>query len=570
MNTAFFRPKLIECLRSYSRADFIADLIAGLTVGIIALSLSMALGIASERTPGIGIVTAIVAGFLISALSGSKVQIGGPTAAFIPVVVGVAHTYGVNGLVVCTMLAGVFLIAMGVARLGVMIKYIPVPVVVGFTAGIAVYIFSTQVKDFLGLHTAEVVPPEFIGKLEFLWKHAALTHWPSVALGAGSLALIKLWPRSWGRRVPASIVAVVAGTLAVVTLQIPVETIGSRFGLDAIPHGLPAPAWPAFEWAQLGGLVRPAFTIALLAAIESLLCAVVADGMIEDKHDSNTELIAQGVANLGSALFGGLPATGALARTAANVRSGGRTPIAGIIHAGTILGIVLVAAPLARFVPLPVLSAVLVVVALNMGEWHHFARLRRWPRSDAVVYLLTFTLTVLTDITVAVEVGMVLASVLFIRRISETTKLTSVDERDLDYEAPHSLHGKTLPKGVAAFQLMGAFMFGAADRLETALRGSSQRPRVVILGMKRVLALDATGLHALEEFVAELRYHKAQLLIAGAHTQPLMTMAKAGFIEHLGEENFCADMDAAISRALALVEQSAHPNDQEPALVEVR
>jgi SulP family sulfate permease len=565
MSAAFFRPKLLDCLRGYTRADFFADVIAGLTVGIIALSLSMALGIASEGTPGVGIITAIVAGFLISALSGSKVQIGGPTAAFIPVVVGVAHAYGAGGLLVCTMLAGVFLIAMGVARLGVMIKYIPVPVVAGFTAGIAVYIFSTQVKDFLGIRTPDVVPPEFLGKLEFLWSHAGLTQWPSVALAVGALVLIKLWPRRWARRVPAGIVAVVAGTLAVALLQIPVETIGSRFGPDAIPRGLPMPAWPAFEWAQLSGLIRPAFTIALLAAIESLLCAVVSDGMIEDKHDSNTELIAQGVANIGSAFFGGLPATGALARTAANVRSGGRTPIAGIIHAGTVLGIVLVAAPLARFVPLPVLSAVLVVVALNMGEWHHLARLRRWPKSDAVVYVLTFVLTVLTDITIAVEVGMVLAAVLFIRRIGETTKLTSVDDRELDYDAAHSLHGKELPRGVAAFQLMGAFMFGAADRLETALRGSSQRPRVVILGMKRVLALDITGLHALEEFEADLRFHRARLLIAGAHTQPLMTMAKAGFIEHLGEANFCADMNAAISRARELIDEPPAKGDEPPA-----
>jgi SulP family sulfate permease len=562
VKNGLFRPKLLECLRGYSRADFLADLIAGVTVGIIALSLSMALGIASERTPGVGIITCIIAGFLISVLSGSRVQIGGPTAAFIPVVVGVAHAHGAGGLLVCTMLAGVFLIAMGFARLGVMIKYIPVPVVAGFTAGIAVYIFSTQVKDFLGLHTTEATPAEFIGKLTFLWSHAGLVDWPSVALGAGALALIKLWPRRWGRRVPPGIVAVVAGTLVVALLRIPVETIGSRFGPDAIPRGLPAPALPALDWAALSSLVRPAFTIALLAAIESLLCAVVADGMTEDKHDSNTELIAQGVANIGSALFGGLPATGALARTAANVRSGGRTPIAGITHAVTVLAIVLAAAPLARFIPLPVLSAVLVVVALNMGEWHHFARLRRWPKSDAVVYLLTFGLTVLTDITVAVEVGMVLASVLFIRRIAETTKLATVDDRELDYDAPHSLHGKKLPPGVAAFQLMGALMFGATDRLETALRGSSQRPRVVILGMKRVLALDATGLHALEEFEADLRFHHAQLLIAGAHTQPLMTMSRGGFVEHLGEENFCPDMDTALDRARILA--ANHPAGSHP------
>ncbi len=548
-----FRPKLLDCLRDYSRATFFADLIAGLTVGILALSLSMALGIASERTPAVGIVTAIVAGFLIAGLSGSRVQIGGPTAAFIPVVVSVAHEFGASGLLVCTMLAGFVLIAMGVARLGVMIKYIPVPVIAGFTAGIAIYIFSTQVKDFLGLRTTDPVPPEFIGKVEFLWHHLRTIDWPSTTLALAAVALIRLWPQRWAKIMPASIVAVVVGTALVAALHLPVETIGSRFGLDAIPRGLPTPAWPAFDWSQLSGLVRPAITIALLAAIESLLCAVVADGMIEDKHDSNTELIAQGVANIGSAFFGGLPATGALARTAANIRSGGRTPVAGIIHALTILAIVLVAAPLARFIPLPVLSAVLVIVALNMGEWHHFARLRKWPHSDSAVYLLTFALTVLTDITVAVEVGMILAGILFIRRITETTRLASVDERDLDYDPQHSLHGKTLPAGVTAFQLMGALMFGAADRLEAVLRRSGQRPMVIILGMKRVLALDATGLHALEEFEAELRHHGTQLIISGVHTQPFMALSNGGFVSRLGEDNFSADMDAAIARAEQLV-----------------
>ncbi len=550
---SFFRPRLLETLRGYTRADFFADVIAGITVGIVALALSMALGIASDRTPAVGIVTAIVAGFLNAALSGSKVQIGGPTAAFIPVVVGVAQGYGVDGLIVCTLLAGVILIIMGVARFGVMIKYIPMPVVAGFTAGIAIYIFSTQVKDFLGLHIEGNVPAEFIGKMKVLAQNLHTLHGPSVAVASGTLALIKLWPARLARRIPASILAVIAGTLVVAAFQIPVETIGSRFGIDAIPRSLPAPHWPQFDWSQLGALVRPAFTIALLAAIESLLCAVVADGMIEDKHDSNTELCAQGVANIGSALFGGLPATGALARTATNVRSGARTPIAGIVHSLTILAIVLVAAPLARFIPLPVLSAVLVVVALNMGEWHHFARLRHWPMSDVAVYLLTFVLTVLTDITIAVEVGMVLAAVLFIRRIAETTKITSVDERDLDYDPEHSLRGKTLPPGVAAFQLQGAFMFGAADRLETVLRRSEQKPRVIVLGMKRVLALDATGLHALEEFHHDITRKGSQLIVAGVHTQPFMALSRGGFVEQLGEENFCADMDAALARATSLI-----------------
>lgn len=554
---SFFRPRLLETLRGYTRADFFADVIAGITVGIVALALSMALGIASDRTPAVGIITAIIAGFLNAVLSGSKVQIGGPTAAFIPIVVGVAQNYGVDGLVVCTLLAGVILIIMGISRLGVMIKYIPMPVIAGFTGGIAIYIFSTQVRDFLGLRIAEKVPAEFIGKVLVLARHMDTIHWPSVGVALGSLLLIKFWPATWARRVPGTIAAVLLGTLVVTALHLPVETIGSRFGLEAIPRSLPMPHWPQFDWTQLSGLVRPALTIAILAAIESLLCAVVSDGMIEDKHDSNTELCAQGIANIGCALFAGLPATGALARTAANIRSGARSPIAGIVHSLTILTIVLVAAPLARFIPLPVLSAVLVVVALNMGEWHHFARLRHWPTSDAVVYLLTFLLTIFTDITVAVEVGMVLASILFIRRIAETTKLTSVDERDLDYDPEHSLRGKTLPSGVAAFQLQGAFMFGAADRLDNILNRREQRPRVVILGMKRVLALDATGLHALEEFHHDITRHGSKLIIAGVHTQPFMALSKGTFVEQLGEENFCADMDTALLRAAQLIDHPA-------------
>ncbi|MEP6669047.1 MAG: SulP family inorganic anion transporter [Chthoniobacter sp.] len=549
---SFFRPRLLQTLRGYTRVDFFADVIAGVTVGIIALALSMALGIASDRTPAVGIITAIVAGFLNAVFSGSKVQIGGPTAAFIPVVVGVAQNYGADGLLICTLLAGVILILMGISRLGVMIKYIPMPVVAGFTAGIAIYIFSTQVRDFLGLQITEKIPAEFIGKVHVLAQHLNTIHWPSAGIALTSFLLIKLWPHQWARHVPGTIVAIVLGTALVTVLHLPVETIGSRFGVDAIPRSLPMPHWPQFDWSQLDGLVRPAITIALLASIESLLCAVVADGMTEDKHDSNTELCAQGAANIGSALFGGLPATGALARTAANIRSGARTPVAGIVHSLTILGIVLVAAPLARFIPLSVLSAVLVVVALNMGEWRHFARLRHWPTSDVVVFLLTFILTILTDITIAVEVGMVLASVLFIRRISETTRLTSIDERDLDYDPEHSLRGKTIPEGVAAFQLQGAFMFGAADRLESILRRPEERPRVIVLGMKRLLALDATGLHALEDFHHDIARHGGRLIIAAVHTQPFMALSKGGFVKQLGEENFCADMDTALARAATL------------------
>jgi sulfate permease, SulP family len=543
-----FQPKLLEVFRDYSKEKFFADAIAGLTVGIVALSLSMALGIASERTPAEGIFTAIIAGFLISALSGSRVQIGGPTAAFIPVVVGVMHTYGAENFIICTLLAGLFLVLMGVARLGVMIKYIPIPVVMGFTAGIAVYIFSTQVKDFLGLEV-KGVPAEFIEKIIFLAKNLDGVRWTSLVLGVTSVVFIKVWPASWGKRVPASIVVVVLGTAIVSLFNLDVATIGSRFGAGAIPQSLPRPHWPEIDWHAIQGLIRPAFTIALLAAIESLLCAVVADGMIEDRHDSNTELIAQGVANMGSALFSGLPATGAIARTATNVRCGGRTPVAGIIHALTILAVVLVAAPLAGYIPLPVLSAVLIIVAMNMGEWHNFTRLRKWPRGDAVVYVVTFALTVLTDITIAVEWGMVLAAMLFIKRVSETTQITAVDERALDLPPQDSLVGKDVPKGVLVYQLRGAFLFGAADKLENALMRLKQDPDVLILNMKLVMAMDATGLNALEELHAKLNRRGKCLLLSGAHTQPLIMMQNDGFIERVGAENACENLDSALQRA---------------------
>ena len=549
------RPRLLEALRNYSTHDFAADLGAGATVGIVALSLAMALGIASNSTPAAGIYTAIVAGFLISALGGSKVQIGGPTAAFIPVVVSVSVAYGPANLILCTMLAGLMLVGMGAARLGNMIKFIPFPVTAGFTAGIAVVIFSTQVKDFLGLRM-DKSPGEFIERLEFLTKSLHTIDWKSFALAAGSLALIKLWPAKIGRRLPGSIVAVVLGTLVVSIFSLEVSTIGSRYGADAIPQGLPMPGFPEFKFDDLGNLIRPAFTIALLGAIESLLCAVVADGMIDDRHDSNTELIAQGIANVGSAFFGGLPATGAIARTATNVRSGARTPVAGIVHALTLLAVILLAAPLARFIPLATLSAVLVNVALNMGEWHNFTRLTRWPRSDTVVFLATFTLTVLFDITIAVEVGMVLAAFLFIRRIAETTQIKGIDGSVYD-EGPigeaDAKAAKELPKGVIVYNLFGAFLFGTADKLETALRRGQQEPDVLVLRMRQVLAIDATGLQALEDFARRFRHRGKHLLLCGPHSQPLMAMHRHGFIEWLGEENVGADMETCLRRAQELI-----------------
>lgn len=550
-----FRPRLLDALKGYTPIDFAKDLAAGLTVGIVALSLAMALGIASNSTPAAGIYTAIVAGFLISALGGSRVQIGGPTAAFIPVVVKVGADYGFDNLILCTMIAGIMLIAMGAARLGALIKFIPFPVTAGFTAGIAVVIFSTQVKDFFGL-TLDKNSGEFIERLQLLATALPTMHWPSITLAAGTFALIRLWPARIGRWVPASIAAVILGTLAVALLPVDIATIGSRFGVDAIPASLPKPHWPAFDLHTLGNLLRPAFTIALLAAIESLLSAVVADGMINDRHDSNQELMAQGIANVGSALFGGLPATGAIARTATNVRSGGRTPVAGMIHALTLLGVILAAAPLARFIPLPALSAVLVNVALNMGEWHNFKRLRRWPKSDMAVFLVTFALTVIFDITIAVEVGLGIAAFLFIRRVTENTQIASASQSSFDegpLGAADAAVAKNLPKGVMLYNVFGSLLFGATDKLETALQLGQQEPDVLILGMRQVLAMDATGLEALEALGRRLRSRGKHLLLCGPHSQPLFAMHRHGFIEWIGEENVCADMESSAQRAQRLL-----------------
>lgn len=559
-----FRPRLLDALKGYKARDFGADLGAGVTVGIIALSLAMALGIASGATPAAGIATAVVAGFLISALGGSRVQVGGPTAAFIPVVVSVAAVHGAGGLVVCTLLAGLMLLAMGLARLGTMIKFIPFPVTAGFTAGIAVVIFSTQVKDFLGLKL-EKNPGEFVERLVLIGSSLGGVNWVAVALGTGAFVLIKFWPRRWAR-VPSSIVAVVLGTAAVALFQLKVATIGGTFGPDAIPRGVPLPHWPAglrvesvgAFWGQIQSLIRPAFTIALLAAIESLLCAVVADGMIDDRHDSNQELMAQGLANMGSALFGGLPATGAIARTAANIRSGGRTPVAGMIHAITLLVVILAAAPLALFIPLPVLSAVLVNVALNMGEWHNFARARRWPRGDAAVFFATFALTVLFDITIAVEVGVALGAFLFIRHVVGTSHVKVAAETMFD-EGPQgaldAAAAKHLPKGVMVFNVVGAFLFGATDKLDIALKRGGAEPRVLILRMRQVLAMDATGLEALEDFAKRYRARGGHLLLCGPHSQPLFALDQHGFIESLGLENVCATVEEASGRAVALMEK---------------
>ncbi|HEY4416429.1 MAG TPA: sulfate permease [Verrucomicrobiae bacterium] len=552
-----FHPKLLDTLKTYTRADLQSDIVAGITVGIVALPLAMAFAIASGLPPQAGIFTAVIAGMLISSLGGTKVSIGGPTGAFIVILYGIYLKYGAQNLAICTIMAGGLLIIMGLARFGTMIKYIPYPVTAGFTSGIAVLIFSTQIKDFLGL-SADKAPSDFFPKMATLMEHLGTFQWPTLLTAAVSLAIIRFWPGKWNRHWPGSIIALILATLAVGLFHLPVETIGTRFG--GIPQGLPMPHLPAFEWQNIHNLIQPAVTIALLAAIESLLCAVVADGMIDDQHDSNQELMAQGIANIVSPLFGGIAVTGAIARTATNVKCGGRTPIAGIVHGITLLVIILVAAPLAKFIPLATLSAVLINVSLNMGEWHNFSRLRKWPRSDTVVFLATFGLTVIIDLTVAVETGMVLAAMLFIKRVSDTTQITAVDQDTETEGAHHSLVGKDIPNGVMVYRIFGSFFFGAADKLESALKRLKQEPDVLILRMRKVLAMDATGLNALEDLYERLRSHDKHLILSGPHTQPLFMMDKAGFLDQLGRENVCADIDLALARSRELLNPAPRIN----------
>ena len=465
--------------------------------------------------------------------------------------------YGMANLTICTLLAGVMLMGMGWAKLGGLIKYIPYPVTGGFTAGIAVIILGSQFKDLLGIPLAagEKVPPEFMLKLVFVARHLSVINWVSVALAVVSLVMIVAWPARWQRIIPGSIGAMVLGTAAVVLAQLDtrfgVATVGSAFG--DIPRSLPPLTLPSVDWVDLPQLLRPAFTIAMLAAIESLLCAVVADGMIDDRHDSNQELVAQGMANVGSALLGGIPATGAIARTATNVRNGARTPVAGLIHAVVLLLIILVAAPLAKNIPLATLGAVLVNVAMKMGEWHNFRRLNRWPLGDALVFVFTFALTVLVDLTFAVEIGLLLAAAMFIHRIASTTQLITADTRETSDSAQNVVAGKQVPAGGVTFRMVGAFLFGAADKLETALKRLQERPRVLILRMQDVLAIDATGLNALEEIQEKWESYGTRILISGAHTQPLMAMSQAGLIEKFGSENFCANFDEALVRAHAVL-----------------
>jgi len=546
----YFRPRLVDALRGYNKARFTTDVIAGITVGVIALPLAIAFAIASGAKPEAGIFTAIIAGFIISALGGSRVQIGGPTGAFIVIVYGIILQYGYANLLICTIMAGVMLVVMGLTRIGSMIRFFPRPLIIGFTSGIAVLIALSQVKDFLGLHMA-AMPADFAHKLQAIYQAAPSLDIVTLLLSASTACFIWFYPKAWAQKLPSPIVALIIGTLAVALFGLPVETIGSRFG--GIPQDIPAFKPPEFSFATLRFLMAPAMTIALLGAIESLLSAAVADGMIDDKHDPNQELVAQGIANIVVPFFGGIPATGAIARTAANVRSGATSPVSGMVHALTLLVIVLVAAPLAKFIPLATLSAILIIVAINMGEWEAFGTLRKYPASDSAVLVVTFLFTVIFGLTVAVEIGMLVAVFSFIKRITELTHVSVAEESPHIDDSEATLMRKAVPEGVVIYRVFGALFFGAADKLETILQQTHTEPDVLILKMSEVISMDASALHTLEHLYGKLRKHGKHLILCGPHTQPYFLMHQAGFFEKVGADNVVKNVDEALQRARQLL-----------------
>jgi len=542
------KPKLFTTLKDYSKKQFTSDLTAGIIVGIVALPLAIAFGIASGVTPDKGLITAIIAGFIISFLGGSKVQIGGPTGAFIVIVYGIVQQYGVNGLILATLMAGVILVIMGIARLGSIIKFIPHPVIVGFTSAIALIIFSSQVKDLLGLNV-ETVPAEFFEKwIVFSQNLFSINYW-SFFIGAVSLIIIIFFPKIT-HRIPGSIVAIIVATLLVDIFHLSVETIGSRFG--DIPSSLPTPTFPDFDFEVIKNLISPATTIALLAAIESLLSAVVADGMTGGRHRSNMELIAQGAANIVTPLFGGIPAAGAIARTATNIKNGGRTPVAGIVHAFVLLLIMLFFGSWAKLIPMPALAAVLIIVAYNMSEWRSFVEIFKYPKSDIAVLLTTFGLTIIFDLTIAIQIGMILAVLLFMRRMAMVSNV-GVITRELQDEDEkvdvNSIQNKKVPDGVEVFEIKGPFFFGAVSKFRDTVRIVENPPKIIIIRMRDIPAIDSTGIHALEQLLKETKKHGTHLVLSGVHTQPLMALAQADFISRIGEENVHGNIDDALDRA---------------------
>jgi SulP family sulfate permease len=538
-------PKSLLSLRDYTLHNFTQDLVAGLTVGLVALPLAMAFGIASGVTPQAGLYTAVVAGFLISALGGSRVQIGGPTGAFVVIVAGIIAKFGVSGLALVTVMAGAMLIVMGATGLGSAVRFIPRPVTIGFTNGIALLIASTQIKDALGLRTGSV-PSEFVSRLKLLIANIGAVNWTAVALTVFTIGVIVFFPKLT-RKIPGSIVALIFTTLICAFAALPVETIGSKFG--GIKPGFPGLSLPHFNFSQLMPLLPSAFTVAMLAAVESLLSAVVADGMSGDRHNSNVELIAQGIANCASPLFGGIPATGAIARTATNIRSGARTPVSGMVHALTLLGILLVAAPAARFIPLATLAAVLFVVAWNMGEWREIRVILRLSKADIAVWAATFSLTVLADLTVAVGVGMALAALLYIHRVAETTTVVPVTEDYIHGGKVHVLQNKQVPPFVKILRIHGPFLFGTTEKLVEATHDLSSFPSIVILRLRNMTALDATGLHAIEKLASRLRASGKTLLLCGARDQPAKLIEGSAVSHEIGRENILPNVDAALERA---------------------
>ena len=557
--TGAWLPKTFTTLSGYSRRQFLADLQAGVVVGIVAIPLAIAFAIASGVSPERGLVTAAVAGFLISFLGGSRVQIGGPTGAFVGIVSGIVARYGVDGLTICTLLAGVLLIVFGLARFGAAIKFIPYPVVTGFTSGIAVIIFSSQIRDLLGLRMS-AVPVPFLAKWSAYAASLPTVSVAAVAISAGSLLVLLLWPKV-SRTVPAPIVAILAASVAVAALGLPVETIGTRFG--EIHAAIPVPRLPAVSLDRLRELFSPAVTVALLAGIESLLSAVVADGMIGSRHKSNVELVAQGLANIGSGLVGGMPATGAIARTATNVKTGGRTPVAGMAHAVVVAVAFLFLGKWARYIPLATLAAILVVVAYHMSEWRAFAQLFRTPKSDVAVLLTTFLLTVLVDLTVAVQVGVVLAAFLFIKRMADVTNVGLItgdwnDAPDGTMRAdPDGVARRSIPPGVEVYEVNGPFFFGAADKIKDVLHLVARKPRVFILRMRNVPVMDASGIRVLDDLFRSFSRQGTRFLISGIRAQPLEALERAGKLDEFGRENFVTALDEALEVARRVLER--HP-----------
>lgn len=556
-------PKLFSVLRGgYSKEQLKADVIAGVIVGIVALPLAIAFAIASGVKPEQGLYTAVIAGLVVSILGGSRVQIAGPTGAFIVIVYGIVQKYGYDGLAIATLMAGVILIIMGLARLGTLLKFIPYPLTVGFTSGIALIIFTSQIKDFFGFHIANL-PANFFEQWVVYAVNLRTVDLHALFVGLGSLLIIMLWPKI-SHRIPSPLVALLAATAVVHIFDIPVATIGSRFG--SVPNSLPMPRIPHVTWHTITGLVSPAITIALLGSIESLLSAVVADGMIRSRHRSNMELIAQGAANIFSPMFGGIPATGAIARTATNVKNGGRTPVAGIVHALTLLLIMVFFGQWAALIPFPALAAILVVVAYNMSEWRSFLKILRSPKSDIAVMLVTFGLTVVFDLTVAIEVGIVLAALLFMRNMAEVSQVNAItrDLRDDREEEETALTKPAIPEGVEVFELYGTLFFGAVDQFTESMRSIETKPRVLILETQNLLAIDASGLRALDELVHELSHQKTSLIISGIHKQPLFAMQRAGLLDRIGEDNVCGMLDEALARAGTLLALPSHDKTGKP------